>query len=98
MAANVSCAPRWGAFFLLARAWEREAGAGVPMGTAAGQRGALRPYFWRVKKNGSHRAISTARLERIAALPPAAYRRGVLPRPSCRQVGTERSSRGRLRT
>ena len=33
------------------------------------------------KKNGSCRAISTARLEHIAVLPPTAYQRGSLPRP-----------------
>ncbi len=36
----------------------------------------------KLEKNGSCRAISTARLERIAAIPPAAYQRGRLPRPS----------------
>lgn len=42
----------------------------------------IRPASQKFEKIGSVRAISTARLEHIAALPPAAYRRGSLPRPS----------------
>jgi hypothetical protein len=58
--------------------WAVGANCGAPGGAA------LRPtHLWNLflLKNGSCRAISTARLERIAALPPAAYRRGRLPRP-----------------
>ena len=53
-------------------------------GLAARQSG-LCPFRGRpgaaLEKNGSCRAISTARLERITAIPPAAYQRGRLPRP-----------------